>query len=170
MERCAEITYHIAVEQDALPLSVLATQVFLDTYAVQGIRPAIAREVRLFSFGRGARGASCADAARHPGRRAGGSPAGLRAAHARPNLRRRRASSKCRRRSATRFARWTLSNDPGIGPGCTPCGPLLEGEVLEGLWFDRTQEYLARRRGEKFEPLQYATREVLELDPLPCRE
>ena len=47
---------------------------------------------------------------------------------------------------------------------------LLDGEVLEGLWFDRTQEYLARRRGEKFEPLQYATREVLELDPLPCWE
>jgi hypothetical protein len=47
---------------------------------------------------------------------------------------------------------------------------LLDGEVLEGLWFDRTQEYLARRRGEKFDRLQYATREVLELDPLPCWE
>jgi hypothetical protein len=46
--------------------------------------------------------------------------------------------------------------------------PLLEGEALEGLWFDRTQEYLARRRGKKFDPLEYATREVLELDPLPC--
>ncbi|MDO9075779.1 MAG: GNAT family N-acetyltransferase [Rubrivivax sp.] len=30
---------------DALCLSVLATQVFLDTYATRGIRPAIAREV-----------------------------------------------------------------------------------------------------------------------------
>ena len=44
----------------------------------------------------------------------------------------------------------------------------LEGEILEGLWFDRTQEYLARRRGEKFDRLQYAAPEVLELDPLPC--
>jgi hypothetical protein len=45
---------------------------------------------------------------------------------------------------------------------------LLDGEVLEGLWFDRTQEYLARRRGQKFDPLHFATREILELDPLPC--
>jgi hypothetical protein len=55
-------------------------------------------------------------------------------------------------------------------PGVHAARALLGGEVLEGLWFDRTQEYLARRRGEKFEPLQYATREVLELDPLPCWE
>ena len=34
-----------AVADDALCLSVLAMQVFLDTYATQGIRPAIAREV-----------------------------------------------------------------------------------------------------------------------------
>ena len=34
-----------ATPQDALCLSVLAMQVFLDTYATQGIRPAIAREV-----------------------------------------------------------------------------------------------------------------------------
>jgi hypothetical protein len=47
---------------------------------------------------------------------------------------------------------------------------LREGSALEGLWFDRTREYLARRRGETFERLQYATREVLELDPLSCWE
>jgi diamine N-acetyltransferase len=35
-----------ATDEDALCLSVLAMQVFLDTYATQGIRPAIAREVR----------------------------------------------------------------------------------------------------------------------------
>lgn len=34
-----------AVAEDALCLSVLAIQVFLDTYATQGIRPSIAREV-----------------------------------------------------------------------------------------------------------------------------
>jgi len=45
---------------------------------------------------------------------------------------------------------------------------LTEGKVLEGLWFDRTQEYAARRRGEEFSRLQYATREILTLDPLPC--
>lgn len=34
-----------ATQEDALCLSVLATQVFLDTYATTGIRPAIAKEV-----------------------------------------------------------------------------------------------------------------------------
>jgi hypothetical protein len=34
--------------------------------------------------------------------------------------------------------------------------------------FDRTQEYLARRRGEAFGTYRYATREALELAPLPC--
>jgi diamine N-acetyltransferase len=39
------VTLRDAVAEDALCLSVLAMQVFLDTYATQGIRPAIAREV-----------------------------------------------------------------------------------------------------------------------------
>jgi hypothetical protein len=43
-----QTTYRTAVAADALCLSVLATQVFLDTYATQGIRPAIAREVRQY--------------------------------------------------------------------------------------------------------------------------
>jgi diamine N-acetyltransferase len=38
-------TLRPALPEDALCLSVLAMQVFLDTYATQGIRPAIAREV-----------------------------------------------------------------------------------------------------------------------------
>jgi len=38
------VTVRDAVDEDALCLSVLAMQVFLDTYATQGIRPAIARE------------------------------------------------------------------------------------------------------------------------------
>jgi REP element-mobilizing transposase RayT len=65
-------------------------------------------------------------------------------------------------------AKEDLVDRPRDWPGVHCVRALLEGEVLEGLWFDRTQEYLARRRGEKFEPFQYATREVLELDPLPC--
>jgi GNAT superfamily N-acetyltransferase len=40
-----DISFRAAVPADALCLSVLGTQVFLDTYATQGIRPAIAREV-----------------------------------------------------------------------------------------------------------------------------
>ena len=65
-------------------------------------------------------------------------------------------------------AKEDLVERPRDWPGVHAVRALLEGEVLEGLWFDRTQEYLARRRGEKFDRLQYATREVLELDPLPC--
>jgi GNAT superfamily N-acetyltransferase len=37
-------TFRLATAGDALCLGVLGTQVFLDTYALQGIRPAIARE------------------------------------------------------------------------------------------------------------------------------
>jgi diamine N-acetyltransferase len=48
MERRDEITYRVAAGSDASCLSVLATQVFLDTYATRGIRPAIAREVRQY--------------------------------------------------------------------------------------------------------------------------
>ncbi len=40
-----EFTLRRAEPSDALCLSVLAMQVFLDTYAIYGIRPAIAREV-----------------------------------------------------------------------------------------------------------------------------
>jgi hypothetical protein len=39
---------------------------------------------------------------------------------------------------------------------------------VEGYWFDRTQEYAARRRGEEHERLRFATRETLVLSPLPC--
>jgi GNAT superfamily N-acetyltransferase len=38
------ITFRLARADDALCLGVLSTQVFLDTYAPQGIRPAVARE------------------------------------------------------------------------------------------------------------------------------
>ena len=41
----SDIEIRTARPEDALCLSVLAMQVFLDTYATEGIRPAIAREV-----------------------------------------------------------------------------------------------------------------------------
>ena len=53
-------------------------------------------------------------------------------------------------------------------PGVHCVEALNEGKVLEGWWFDRTQEYLARRRGESFGTYPYATHETLELAPLPC--
>lgn len=42
----ADITLRAAGDADALCLSALATQVFLNTYATDGIRPSVAREVR----------------------------------------------------------------------------------------------------------------------------
>jgi len=57
---------------------------------------------------------------------------------------------------------------PQEWPGVHALRALLEGGPLEGLWFDRTQEYAARRRGKEFDRLQYATPESLCLSPLPC--
>ena len=53
-------------------------------------------------------------------------------------------------------------------PGVHCARALLTGEALEGYWFDGTQEYAARRRGEDFDRMRYATPEVLTLSPLPC--
>ena len=53
-------------------------------------------------------------------------------------------------------------------PGVNCVRAILEDQPLKGLWFDRTQEYAARNRGETFDRLKYATVEVLELTPLPC--
>ncbi len=55
-------------------------------------------------------------------------------------------------------------------PGVHAARALLEGKPLEGLWFDRTKEYGARRRGEEHERERFATRETVTLSPLPCWE
>jgi hypothetical protein len=57
---------------------------------------------------------------------------------------------------------------PQDWPGVHVAKALIQGEDLTGTWFDRTQEYAARNRGEKFDRLQYATPETLYLSPLPC--
>jgi len=53
-------------------------------------------------------------------------------------------------------------------PGVHCAQSLLTGEPAVGYWFDQTQEYAARRRGEKFDRMKYVTREILVLSPLPC--
>jgi hypothetical protein len=53
-------------------------------------------------------------------------------------------------------------------PGVHCIREILAGEPIRGLWFDRTQEYAARNRGEDFGRLQYASEEVFVLTPLPC--
>jgi REP element-mobilizing transposase RayT len=61
---------------------------------------------------------------------------------------------------------------PSEWPGASSVQTLLDGKdsPIEGLWFDRTKEYFARRRREDFHRLAYATKESLSLLPLPCWE
>jgi hypothetical protein len=63
-----------------------------------------------------------------------------------------------------------LVSTPLEWPGAHALRPLLTGEPVTGIWFDRTQEYAARRRGEDFERLCYATPYTVTLSPLPCWE
>lgn len=61
-------------------------------------------------------------------------------------------------------------NEIGTGPVSICVRTLLDGEPLEGLWFDRTKEYSARNRGKTISPSQFATTETVTLSPLPCWE
>jgi diamine N-acetyltransferase len=60
----AEVQLRDATPEDALCLSVLAMQVFLDTYATDGIRPEIAREV-LASYSQNTFSKAIADSGSH---------------------------------------------------------------------------------------------------------
>jgi REP element-mobilizing transposase RayT len=55
-------------------------------------------------------------------------------------------------------------------PGIHCVRQLVDGEPLTGHWYDRTQEYLARRKGEDADPAQHATTETVTFSPLPCWE
>ncbi|HYG64159.1 MAG TPA: transposase [Thermoanaerobaculia bacterium] len=61
-----------------------------------------------------------------------------------------------------------LVADPREWPGAHAVNALLTGDPLEGVWYDRTQEYRYRLRGKEPAPRQFATVETLTLDPLPC--
>jgi hypothetical protein len=61
-----------------------------------------------------------------------------------------------------------LVESPRDWPGVHCARALADGVDLQGYWFDRTQEYAARRRREDFDRLQYATLETLRFSPLPC--
>jgi hypothetical protein len=54
-------------------------------------------------------------------------------------------------------------------PGLHCIRQIVDGEPLTGTWYDRTQEYIARRlRGEDPDPSRFTTRETVTLSPLPC--
>jgi REP element-mobilizing transposase RayT len=57
---------------------------------------------------------------------------------------------------------------PRDWPGAQCVEALVGDRSLAGLWFDRTQEYAARVRGESFHRLRFATVETIKLDSLPC--
>jgi REP element-mobilizing transposase RayT len=53
-------------------------------------------------------------------------------------------------------------------PGVHFAKSILGGKPLKGLWFNRTEEFAARNRGEDFGRLKYAEEEELSLSQLPC--
>ena len=57
---------------------------------------------------------------------------------------------------------------PADWPGANSARAMLEGTTLDGVWHDRTAEYRAKLRGERPGPDEYASKEVVELSPLPC--
>jgi hypothetical protein len=60
-----------------------------------------------------------------------------------------------------------LVESPYDWPGTNAAKALVYDELLEGTWFNRTEEYEATRRGEEFEKYDYATKYQVELAPLP---
>jgi REP element-mobilizing transposase RayT len=61
-----------------------------------------------------------------------------------------------------------LVRKPQDWPGASSTDALLTGRPLRGVWFDRTAEYNARRRGERVSKYDYAEELELELSPLPA--
>jgi hypothetical protein len=53
-------------------------------------------------------------------------------------------------------------------PGLHCVRQIVDGEPLTGTWYDRTQQYLARRKGEDAHPSKHATTEAVTFSPLPC--
>jgi Transposase IS200 like len=53
-------------------------------------------------------------------------------------------------------------------PGPSSSRALLEGERIQGTWFDRTALYLASRRGVECSLKDFASTQTVTLTPLPC--
>ena len=61
-----------------------------------------------------------------------------------------------------------LVDHPADWPGANTVTALLECRSLQGLWFNRSREWAARQRRERYHHLRFATKETIELEPLPC--
>jgi hypothetical protein len=57
---------------------------------------------------------------------------------------------------------------PADWPGVHCVHALLNGDPLEGVWYDRSREYEARRQGIEPDPDAFATVYRVQLSPLPC--
>ena len=54
-------------------------------------------------------------------------------------------------------------------PGVHSAAALLDGEPLQGHWFDRSREYAARNQREESGRFRFASEETVVLSPIPCR-
>ncbi len=61
-----------------------------------------------------------------------------------------------------------LVSSPRRWPGLHCANALIEGKPLAGIWYDRTLQYEAARRGKEVDPEAFIERYQLELEPLPC--
>jgi REP element-mobilizing transposase RayT len=61
-----------------------------------------------------------------------------------------------------------LVRSPLDWPGASGTASLLTGEGIRGVWFDRTAEYDARRRGESVSKYDFAEEVGFDLVSLPC--
>ena len=58
---------------------------------------------------------------------------------------------------------------PQEWPGVHCVSPLLAGQSeVQGTWYDRSREYILRRRGKDFTTEDYTRQETVTLTPLPC--
>ena len=58
---------------------------------------------------------------------------------------------------------------PQEWPGVHCVGPLLAGQSeVQGTWYDRSREYILRRRGKDFTPADYTQQQTITLTPPPC--
>ncbi len=55
-------------------------------------------------------------------------------------------------------------------PGVHAGPALIAGKPMEGVWYDRSREYLARMKGDDAGPEQFAEPEVLSFVQVPCWE
>jgi len=61
-----------------------------------------------------------------------------------------------------------LVESPLQWPGVHAARALVDGVPLEGHWFDRTSEWMARRRNEDVDEHDFATKYLVGLSPLPA--